>query len=219
MQTIFKNRSEAGKKLVEFLLKYKEEKPLVLAIPRGGVSVGFEIAKELECPLDTLVVGKIGAPQDPEFGLGAIAPHVLILDKDTIDYLKISLRNLSLMIKGSENEMERRIKIYRSGEYVPQKNFDTIIITDDGLATGYSARAAVESVRKTFFYKNIIFASPVCPRQEAQKLGAETTAEVICLDIFDNLLAISDWYQNFEQLTDKEVLDYLEKANKKSLKK
>ena len=141
---IFKNRTEAGKKLAEKLLPYKKENPLVLAMPRGGVPVGYEVATALGSPLDTIVARKIGAPFHPEFGVGAIAPgDVIILDEASIKAHDIKREELEAVIVREREEMGRRIAKYRSGEYVRGKKADTIIIVDDGLATGVSARAAI----------------------------------------------------------------------------
>ena len=212
---IFKNRTEAGKKLAEKLLPYKKENPLVLAMPRGGVPVGYEVATALGSPLDTIVARKIGAPFHPEFGVGAIAPgDVIILDEASIKAHDIKREELEAVIVREREEMGRRIAKYRSGEYVRGKKADTIIIVDDGLATGVSARAAIESVRRVYKPKKIIFAAPICARDSAESLSA-LVDRVVCASSVDNLMAIGYWYQEFEQTTDEEVISYLEKANKK----
>ena len=212
---IFKNRTEAGKKLAEKLLPYKKENPLVLAMPRGGVPVGYEVATALGSPLDTIVARKIGAPFHPEFGVGAIAPgDVIILDEASIKAHDIKREELEAVIVREREEMGRRIAKYRSGEYVRGKKADTIIIVDDGLATGVSARAAIESVRRVYKPKKIIFAAPICARDSAESLSA-LVDRVVCANSVDNLMAIGYWYQEFEQTTDEEVIYYLEKANKK----
>ena len=212
---IFKNRTEAGKKLAEKLLPYKKENPLVLAMPRGGVPVGYEVATALGSPLDTIVARKIGAPFHPEFGVGAIAPgDVLILDEASMRAHGIEREDLDQVIGKEKKEMQRRTIKYRSGEYVRGKKADTIIIVDDGLATGVSARAAIESARRTYKPKQIIFAAPICARDSAENLSPLVN-KIVCVNSVDNLMAIGYWYQEFEQTTDEEVISYLEKANKK----
>ena len=194
---IFKNRTEAGKKLAEKLLPYKKENPLVLAMPRGGVPVGYEVATALGSPLDTIVARKIGAPFHPEFGVGAIAPgDVIILDEASIKAHDIKREELEAVIVREREEMGRRIAKYRSGEYVRGKKADTIIIVDDGLATGVSARAAIESVRRVYKPKKIIFAAPICARDSAESLSA-LVDRVVCASSVDNLMAIGYWYEEF----------------------
>ena len=212
---LFENRTEAGKKLAEKLINYKGEHPLVLAMPRGGVPGGYEVATALGSPLDTIVARKIGAPFHPEFGVGAIAPgDVIILDEASIKAHDIKREELEAVIVREREEMGRRIAKYRSGEYVRGKKADTIIIVDDGLATGVSARAAIESVRRVYKPKKIIFAAPICARDSAESLSA-LVDRVVCASSVDNLMAIGYWYEEFEQTTDEEVIYYLEKANKK----
>src|SRR3989344_596007 len=206
---IFKDRTEAGKKLAEALLSYKEEQPLVLALPRGGVPVGAVVAEALGAPLDTIVARKIGAPLHPEFGVGAIAPgDVLILDEVSISAHGIQRYDLDAVIDQEQKEMERRMIKYKSGEYAKGKNADTVILVDDGLATGVTARAAIQSAKLTYKPKKIIFAAPICAQDSARDLG-NAADEVVCLSSVDNLVAIGYWYEEFEQTTDREVLEYL----------
>jgi len=207
---IFKNRTEAGKKLAEKLLPYKKENPLVLAMPRGGVPVGYEIAVKLNAPLDTVVARKIGAPFHPEFGVGAIAPgDVIILDETSIKAHGIEREEIEAVIVKEKEEMGRRIVKYRSGEYSQGKKSDTVIIVDDGLATGVSARAAIESVKRVYKPKKIIFTAPICARDSGESLRS-LVDEVICLEAVDNLMAIGYWYEEFEQTTDEEVISCLQ---------
>jgi len=211
----FKDRTEAGKKLAEKLIEHKEDHPLVLALPRGGVPVGYEVAAALGSPLDTVVARKIGAPGNPEFGVGAIAPgDVIILDESSLLAHGIEREDLDAVIDQEKKEMERRMIEYRSGEYVRGKKADTVIIVDDGLATGVSARAAIESVRRTYQPKKIIFAAPICARDSAENLSP-LVDKVVCVSSVENLMAIGYWYEEFEQTTDEEVVSYLGKANKK----
>lgn len=210
---LFKDRTEAGKKLAEKLIEYKEDHLLVLALPRGGVPVGYEIAVKLNASLDTVVARKIGAPFHPEFGVGAIAPgDVLILDEASIQAHGIQRHDLDVVINKEQKEMERRMARYRSGEYSKGGKANTVIIVDDGLATGVSARAAIESVRRTYQPKKIIFTAPICARDSKENLS-ELVDKVVCLSAVDNLVAIGYWYEEFEQTTDEEVISYLELAN------
>ena len=213
----FENRTEAGKELVLKLLDYKTERVVVLALPRGGVPVGYEIARVLKMPLDTLVARKIGAPSNPEFAVGAIAPgNVVILDDVSIQFLGLKNGEIDKLIKEEMKEMDRRMVFYKSGEYRKNSPIETVIIVDDGLATGLSAQAAIESVKATLKPRKIIFAAPICARETADKLRGLAN-EVVCVGEVENLTAISLWYKKFDQTTDEEVINYLEKANKRSV--
>jgi putative phosphoribosyl transferase len=200
----FKNRIEAGRLLAQKLLGYKEEKPLILALPRGGVPVGFEVAKTLEAPLDTLVVRKIGLPSNPEYGVGAIAPGDVIIINES------PLEGLEEVIKREMEEMERRILKYKSGQYGNRTEGKTIIIVDDGLATGVTARAAIESAILIYKPLKIIFACPVCSTDAA--IALRDIVDVICLHEADDFVAVGLWYEDFPQTSDEEVIELLEKA-------
>lgn len=209
---IFENRIDAGERLAEQLLKYKSKQPLLLALPRGGVPVAYEVAKRLKAPLDTLVVRKIGAPSNAEFGLGAIAPgDVIVYDDAALRSLGLARKNLDSTLERELREMDRRMVRYRSGDYSRGVTPDTVIIIDDGLATGVSARAAVESVKLREKPRKIIFAAPICAQDSANVLR-NLVDEVVCVSEVRDLSAIALWYHDFPQTTDEEVLDCLERA-------
>lgn len=210
---IFKNRTEAGRELAQKLLRHKNERPLVLALPRGGVPVGYEVACALGIPLDTVVVRKIGAPSNPEFGIGAIAPgDVLILNRRLIKSLGVSKEVLDGIIAAELKEMQRRILHYHSDEYTETYEADTVIIVDDGLATGITAEAAVESVKIMEKPEKIVFATPVSSR-DAARIMRGIVDEFVCISEVDDLIAIGNWYEDFEQVSDEEVVALLKKAN------
>lgn len=237
-EIVFKNRNEAGAQLAGKLLGYKMQNPLVLALPRGGVPVGYEVASKIKAPLDTIVARKIGAPFNPEFGVGAIAPglrhadpryaegsgearagyghaeagDVVVLDNVSIQSLGLQRKDLDPIIKEETEEMNQRIARYKSGEYSKNNRAETVIIVDDGLATGVTARAAIESAKITLRPKKIIFASPICASDTAEHLRG-LVDEVVCVGEVPNLTAIGYWYEEFNQTTDEEVVYYLEKAN------
>lgn len=211
MDIRFKNREAAGQKLAEKLLAYKSKEPLVLALPRGGVPVGYEVSKMLETPLDTLVVRKIGAPENLELGVGAIAPgDVIMIDNNSLNTLGLTEKDVEPIIKKEMEEMKRRILHYRSGEYSQNGSADTIIIVDDGLATGVTARAAVESALLQYKPLKLVFATPVCARESAEML--RNLVDVVCLEEADDFVAVGYWYEDFPQTTDEEVVELLEKA-------
>ncbi|MBM3256728.1 MAG: phosphoribosyltransferase [Candidatus Liptonbacteria bacterium] len=159
----FEDRIDAGKQLAEALLPYQAERPLILALPRGGAPAGYETATKLKAPLDTVVARKIGAPSDPEFGVGALAPgDVIVLNNEAIETLAILRKELDPIIAAEMEEMERRMVHYKSGAYSEDIEAGTVILVDDGLATGVTARAAIESVRLMRKPKKIVFAAPIC---------------------------------------------------------
>lgn len=212
----FKNRKEAGQKLAQRLIGYKENHPLILALPRGGVPIGFEVAKVLEAPLDTLVARKIGAPSNPEFGVGAIAPgNVIMIDNAALASLRLSRADIDPVIEEELREMERRILHYKSGQYSQNTPAETVIIVDDGLATGVTARAAIASVFLQQKPLKLIFAAPVCAKGMAESL--RDLVDVICLQEAEDFIAVGHWYKDFPQTTDEEVVELLENCKGKSL--
>lgn len=213
---IFKDRTDAGQKLAEKLFEYKKNRPLVLALPRGGVPVGYEVAKALGAPLDTIVARKIGAPSNPEFGVGAIAPgDVLVLNAETLHSFGLKQEDLDRIIKQEKQELERRVIRYKSGEWSKNIPINTIIVVDDGLATGVTTRAALESVKAAYEPKKLIFASPVCARQSLGSLKPYAD-KIVCVLEPENLMAIGEWYEDFPQTSDEEVLHYLNKAHEET---
>ena len=211
-EKLFVDRIDAGRKLSEKLLHLKSENPLILALPRGGVPVGFEVAKALESTLDVFVVRKIGAPINPEFGIGAIAEGgVLYLDKKNILSLGISQKDLLKVINNEEAEVQRRALLYRSGKPLSDITRRIVLLVDDGLATGVTAKAAIKALNLKN-PKHIYFAAPVCARETTNELKMKT-ASVICVATPQDLSAIGIYYEKFEQTTDEEVVEILNKAS------
>ncbi|MBI2315162.1 phosphoribosyltransferase [Candidatus Daviesbacteria bacterium] len=207
---MFENRQEAGKELASKLLKYRGENPYILAMPRGGVPVGFEVAEVLHAPLDVIVVRKIGLFSNPEFGIGAIAEGgVRVLDQTTIGVIGIDEEEIEDTIKLEEEELKRRVRIYREGKPPPNLTGKTAILVDDGMATGITARAAIEAVKK-LNPKKIVLASPVCALDTVESLK-KIVDEVICLATPFEFMAVGSWYRDFEQISDEEVVDLLKK--------
>ncbi|MHB1086939.1 MAG: phosphoribosyltransferase, partial [Minisyncoccota bacterium] len=179
----FGNRNEAGKRLGEALLSHTFPRPLVLALPRGGIPVAREVARILNAPLDTLVVRKIGAPLNPEWAVGALAPHgVVLIDDDALKSASISRASVDGVLAKERAELDRRVDTYNSGAYSAGYVPETLIIVDDGVATGYTARAAILSARKKYPKIRIVFASPVCLLGSFDLLSVEAD-EVVCLDL------------------------------------
>lgn len=207
----FKNRYDAGKKLAIELLKFKDEKPTIVALPRGGVIIGFEVAKLLRAPLDVIVARKIGAPFYPELGIGAIAPNgIKVLDKALIKSLNVSEKAVEKIIEQETIEMNRRANLYRGNATLTDLTGKTVILVDDGLSTGVSAKASILSI-KEMFPKKIILAVPVSPPDTANEFRKEVD-ELICLHEPSTFYAVGAFYEDFNQVSDDEVIHLLKKA-------
>ncbi len=209
---VFENRQEAGKQLAVKLLQYRKENPYVLAMPRGGVPIGYEVAEVLQAPLDVVVVRKIGLSGNKEFGIGAIAEGgIKVMDEITTEVLGIDADEIEDTIDLEEDELKRRVKIYRDGKPLPDLTGKTAVLVDDGMATGITAKAAIEAVKK-LNPKKIILAMPVCALDTFESLQKKV-AEVICLSTPAEFSAVGLWYKNFTQVSDEEVADLLKRAS------
>lgn len=209
MHERFRDRTEAGQALARRLKSFKDDRPLILALPRGGVPVAYEVARALRAPLDTVVARKVGAPGNPEFGLGAVAPGgVCVLDERMMALTGVSRDMLEPVIAEETREMVRQADAYKSGAYA-EGHPDTLILIDDGLATGVTARAAIESVRKTHAPRRLVFAAPVCAPDSAFALRG-LADDVICLMEPEEFAAVGYWYESFPQTSDEEVIRLLE---------
>ena len=207
---IYRDRRHAGASLAERLLALRSENPIVLALPRGGVPVAYEIAKELDASLDVILARKLGAPDQPEFGFGAIAPGAIYLDADTVNLLGLTEAEIQSIIAREEKELERRKRRYEIVRRFPIVEGRTVILVDDGLATGVTARAAIASLRKQNPRK-IIFAVPVCAPGAAASV-AKLVDEIVCGAMPERFASVGDWYQDFEATTDEEVIALLCRA-------
>lgn len=215
VEMLFKDRPEAGRKLAERLAVWPAKGVVVLALPRGGVPVGFEVARKLRAPLSVLVVRKIGAPGNPEFGVGAIAEGAAeILDRGAIEGLGLSEKEIAPVMAKEEIELERRVKKYRGKRLLPKLAGQTVILVDDGLATGISALAAVQAILKQK-PKKLVVAAPVCSPEAAEAVRGvlRPTDEFVCLSTPGSFSAVGQWYQNFGQVSDEEVVNYLRRAD------
>jgi len=210
----FRDRKDAGSKLARVLEPYREESPAVFALPRGGVPVGYEVALALDAPLDVLVARKLGAPDQPEFGIGAVAPGgVRVLNEEAIRRLGIPEGYLAQITQQEAAEVERRLRHFRGGLPETPVAGRTAILVDDGLATGVTARAAVEALRLRGPGR-IVLAAPVCAAQTAQAFEPHVD-RLVCLRCPPDLGAIGFWYADFEQTEDEEVIALLEEARRR----
>jgi putative phosphoribosyl transferase len=201
----FRDRREAGRKLAEALSAYEGRNDLiVLALPRGGVPIAFEIAHALHAPLDVFVVRKLGVPWQPELAMGAIAVGgVEVLNGDVITGYSIPPHVIRAVAEREGEELRRRAERYRGDRPFPQLTGQTVILVDDGLATGATMRAAISAVRGQA-PRAIIVAVPVASAGACQELRAAVT-EMICLDSPEDFGAVGAWYDDFSETSDDEV--------------
>lgn len=214
---VFQNRKEAGKRLAAKLIKYRKEKPVVLAMVRGGMPIGYEVAQVLQAPLFPIVVRKIGLSSNKEFGIGAIAEGgVEVLDNTTIEVMGISDEEIKDIVELERKELERRVEVYRGGQPLPDLTGKTVILADDGMATGITAKAAIKSVKK-LNPKKIVLVSPVCALDIIEGLKSQVD-EVLCLATPYEFTAVALWYKDFQQISDEEVINMLKKIGKSESK-
>ena len=206
----FTDRVDAGEQLAKALAEHAGVECVILAIPRGGVIVGEIVARELGAPLDVVVPRKIGAPMNPELGLGAVAPGVRVLDPELIEMLGVSAEYLEREIAVQEREIERRLHAYREGRPPVDVQGRTAIVVDDGVATGGTAVAALRWARAQGAAK-VILAVPVAPAAVMARLAHEAD-EVVVLGTPEPFFAVGEWYRRFEQTSDEEVVDALSRA-------
>jgi putative phosphoribosyl transferase len=200
----FRDRRDAGRQLAAPLERFREARPVVVGIPRGGVPVAAEVARALAAPLDVTVVRKIGAPQNPEYAIGALAEGgVRVLSEQAVRAVGLSERELAALAAQVEDELARRLARYRGAEPPVALQGRTAILVDDGLATGRSALAAVRSLRKRGAAR-VILAVPVAAPESARLLRRHTD-EIVCLHEPQDLWAVGFWYEDFRPTTDEDV--------------
>ena len=211
-QALFANRSEAGRVLAQRLLPFKSERPVVLALPRGGVPVGFEVARMLGAPLDLVLVRKIGAPFQPELAIGAVvdgARAETVLNQEIVREFQIPESYVAEESARQLEEIERRRELYLAGARAPVEG-RTAIVVDDGIATGATMEAALHAIRRTN-PKHLMLAVPVAPPDTIERLRPEVD-EVVCLATPRLFHAIGSFYEDFRQVTDEEVVELLRRA-------
>ncbi|MBI3753813.1 MAG: phosphoribosyltransferase [Deltaproteobacteria bacterium] len=206
---LYKDRRDAGKKLASKLIHYKNrEDTLVLALPRGGVVVGDEIARVLHCPLDIIIIRKIGAPMQPELAIGAISETgTVVLNQDIISVYGISEQYIKREISRQKEEIARRISLYRGGKGITSVGGKVIILVDDGVATGATIKAAIETLKREKISR-LVAALPVSS-VSAQSDIKDMVDEWICLQSPSNFMAVGGYYEDFTQVTDEEVVEIL----------
>lgn len=209
---LFQNRTTAGQVLAEKLAAYaNRDDVLVLGLPRGGVPVAFEVAKALNAPLDVFLVRKLGVPGQEELAMGAIASGgVRVLNYDIIEALHLSEAVIERVTAKQQQELERRECLYRQDRPFPQLRDRTVILVDDGLATGATMRAAVESIQLQQ-PAAIIIAVPVASPETYRELATQVD-EIVCVETPVPFYSVGSWYDEFSQTTDTQVRELLQQA-------
>lgn len=209
---LFEDRVDAGKKLAKELSKYANRSDvLILALPRGGVPVAFEVAKELNVKMDVFIVRKLGVPGNEELAMGAISSdNVLVLNEDIVKSFQIPERVINMVAENELKELKRRERTYRGDRPKPEISGSTVILIDDGLATGATMRAAASAI-KTKNPAKIVVAVPTGASDTCEIFKKEVD-EVICMATPEPFYGVGAWYGNFSQTTDEDVCELLDKA-------
>ena len=210
---LFHNRTEAGRQLATKLTAYAGRPDvLVLALPRGGVPVAFEVARALHAPLDVFLVRKLGLPGQEELAMGAIASGgTRVLNEEVVTQLNIPEEVIAIVAAEEQRELTQRERAYRDGRPAPDVRGRTIILVDDGLATGSTMRAAIAALRRREPAR-IIVAVPVGSHETCAELEGEAD-ETVCVHMPEPFRAVGLWYDDFRQTTDEEVHDLLARAS------
>ena len=205
---MFKDRADAGKTLAMRLRQYEDTDAVVLAIPRGGVVVGYEVAKALDLKLDVVIPRKIGAPGNPELAIGAVVTRDHpIINHAIVEQLNIPVSYIEQEIENQLKEIERRRRLYIGTRPPHGIEGRVVLLVDDGLATGYTALAAIRAVKQENPGK-LVLAVPVAPRDTYELLKKEVD-EIVCVEVHELFFAVGQFYEVFTQTTDEEVTEML----------
>lgn len=205
----FKNHKEAGKLLAQKINAHVSSRALVLAIPHGGVPVAIEVSEQLKAPLDTIAVTKIPAPLNPELGIGAVAiPNIVIIDPFAQESFDISDKELQEFIEQQKVKLNSMAELFKTGVSSEKDYFETVILIDDGYATGTVIKAAAQSIQKVYKPRTIIFATPICTKDISTEIKGHVDT-IICLSELDDLIAINLWYDEVEPISQNEVIEML----------
>lgn len=206
----FIDRIDAGRQLAKALARYKAQRPVVLALPRGGVPIAAEVATALDAPLDLILVRKIGVPFQPELAMGAVvdgAEPVIVRNEEVIQLCGVSETDFNAIRDEQLAEIERRRKLYLGDRPHPQLSGRTVIVVDDGIATGATTRAALRAIRMRKPSK-LVLGVPVAPTETLKKLREEAD-DTVCLEDYEDFGAIGLFYSDFRQVSDTEVIEIL----------
>jgi predicted phosphoribosyltransferase len=208
----FQNREEAGRRLVEQLLHYRERPAtLILALPRGGVAVGYQLSLGLHLPLEVFIVRKLGAPGNPEYALGAVGESGSVyLNPEASAAFRLSQADITRLVRAQEEEIVRRQALYRQDRRLPVLTGCTVILVDDGIATGSTFFASVHSIRELKPHR-LIGAIPVGPIETIREVRA-VVDELVVLATPEPFWAVGNHYVDFAQVSDREVIEYMNLA-------
>lgn len=209
----FEDRTSAGRRLAARLASMKIADPVVLALPRGGVPVGYEIAKALKAPLDLILVRKIGLPSQPELAAAAVVDGErsdVVLNEEVMSWAGLNQSAFEVLVHNELQEIERRRRAYLAGRAPVAVAGKTVIVVDDGIATGTTVRAALKALARRGV-KRLILAVPVAPMDAAASLGGMVD-DMVCLLTPKVFYGIGEFYRDFHQLKDREVVDLLNDA-------
>lgn len=211
---IYKDRKDAGLQLASRLTKYKDRKDvLVLALPRGGVVIGYEVTKALNCLLDIIIIRKIGFPGQSELAIGAVSETgAVVLNEDIISAYTVSKEYIEEEISRQKKEISRRITLYRSGKGIPPLDGKIIILVDDGVATGATIKAAISTLKKEKIVR-LVAALPVSSKDAEEEIK-KTVDEWVCPETPVDFAAVGNYYQDFTQVSDEEVVELLKQKTK-----
>jgi len=205
---VFTDRKDAGRQLAARLRHLQKPGLIVLGIPRGGVIVAAEVAAVLDAPLDVIVPRKIGAPFNPELAVGAVAPDgTIFYDETLISYIGIKLQDIERQAARELREIGRRLSLYRGDRPGPESQGHTVVLVDDGIATGYTVQAALRSLRQQKPFR-LVLAVPVAPPDIISRLQPDAD-EIVCLLTPSDFYAVGQFYGDFRQTSDQEVIDAL----------
>ena len=208
---LYRDREDAGRRLAARLARLAQDRPVVVGLPRGGVPVAFEVASALSAPLDVVVVRKLGAPMQPELAIGAIGEEgVIVLNKDLVSALAIQREELEAVVAREQAELTRRQRLYRGDRPPVAVAGRTVVLVDDGIATGSTAMAAAQVLRERGA-RRVVLAVPVGPPDAAARFGPEVD-ELVCLQAPEWFFAVGSCYERFDQTSDEQVGELLERA-------
>ena len=212
----FQNRRDAGKRLASLLHEYAGVKNvLVLGLPRGGVPVAYEVAQALHAPLDVFVVRKLGVPGQEELAFGAIATGgVRILNSSVMEHARITEEEVETVSRAETKELERRERAFRGGRAAPQIEGRTVILIDDGLATGATMRAAIMALRQQHPARIVVGVPAASPESCAE--FQDEVDDIVCAVTPDPFYSVGSWYDDFSQTTDEEVQDLMDRVSQTS---